>query len=39
VSINDIERHQLQLLCDKLWLDPPPATDNRKNERRRSVAA
>jgi transposase-like protein len=39
VSISDLERHQLILLRGELGLDPPPATSNRKNERRRSVAA
>jgi putative transposase len=40
VSISDLERHQLTLLRAQLGLDPPPAdTDNRKTNRRRSVAA
>jgi putative transposase len=40
VSITDLERHQLKLLRAELGLDPPPAdTDNRKTDRRRSVAA
>jgi hypothetical protein len=40
VSISDLERHQLKLLRAELGLDPPPAdTGNRKNDRRKSVAA
>jgi putative transposase len=39
VSISDLERHQLTLLRAELGLDPPPATDKRKNDRRKSVAA
>jgi len=39
VSISDLERHQLKLLRGELGLDPPPATQERKNNRRRSVAA
>lgn len=39
VSISDLERHQLKLLRAELGLDPPPANDNRKTDRRRSVAA
>jgi hypothetical protein len=39
VSISDLERHQLPLLRAELGLDPPPATDKRKNDRRKSVAA
>jgi transposase-like protein len=39
VSINDLERHQLKLLRAELGLDPPPANDDRKTDRRRSVAA
>ena len=39
VSISDLERHQLNLLRAELGLDPPPATNERKNPRRRSVAA
>jgi len=43
VSISDLERHQLKLLRAELGLDPPPANtddkNNRKNDRRRSVAA
>lgn len=39
VSINDIERHQLKLLRAELGLDPPPATDDGKTNRRKSVAA
>jgi hypothetical protein len=40
VSISDLERHQLRLLRADLGLDPPPATTNqRKNDRRKSVAA
>jgi putative transposase len=40
VSITDLERHQLTLLRAELGLDPPPAeTDNRRTNRRRSVAA
>jgi hypothetical protein len=40
VSISDIERHQLNLLRAELGLDPPPATRNdRKTDRRKSVAA
>src|SRR5918912_1087508 len=39
VSISDIERHQLKLLRAELGLDPPPATDERKNNRRKSTAA
>jgi putative transposase len=40
VSISDPERHQLNLLRAELGLDPPPAnTNDRKNHRRKSVAA
>jgi hypothetical protein len=40
VSISDLERHQLKLLRADLGLDPPPATTNqRKNDRRKSLAA
>lgn len=39
VSISDIERHQLKLLRAELGLDPPPANDDRKTNRRKSVAA
>src|SRR5215471_2655120 len=39
VSISDLERHQLKLLRTELGIDPPPASDNRKTDRRRSVAA
>ena len=39
VSISDIERHQLKLLRAELGLDPPPATDEPKNNRRKSTAA
>jgi transposase-like protein len=39
VSISDLERHQLTLLRAELGLDPPPATNERKNARRRTVAA
>ncbi len=40
VSISDLERHQLNLLRADLGLDPPPqTTGDRKNQRRRSVAA
>jgi transposase-like protein len=39
VSISDIEHHQLRLLRADLGLDPPPATNHRKNDRRKSVAA
>jgi putative transposase len=40
VSVTDLERHQLKLLRAELGLDPPPAnTNDRKNDRRRSVAA
>jgi transposase-like protein len=40
VSISDLERHQLKLLRAELGLDPPPAnTNDRKNHRRKSVAA
>jgi putative transposase len=39
VSISDLERHQLTLLRAELGLDPPPATNERKNARRRRVAA
>jgi hypothetical protein len=40
VSISDLERHQLKLLRADLGLDPPPATTKqRKNDRRKSVAA
>jgi putative transposase len=40
VSISDLERHQLGLLRAELGLDPPPAdTNNRRTDRRRSVAA
>jgi len=36
VSINDLERHQLQLLRAELRLDPPPATDRPTRRRRRT---
>ena len=40
VSISDLERHQLKLLRAELGLDPPPAnTDDRKHNRRKTVAA
>jgi hypothetical protein len=39
VSINDLERHQLKLLRAELGLDPPPATDERKTNRRKNIAA
>ena len=40
IRASDLERHQLTLLRAQLGLDPPPAdTDNRKTNRRRSVAA
>jgi transposase-like protein len=39
VSVSDLERHQLTLLRAELGLDPPPATDERKNHRRKAVAA
>jgi putative transposase len=39
VSVSDLERHQLKLLRAELGLDPPPANNDRKNHRRRSVAA
>ncbi len=39
VSVSDLERHQLTLLRAELGLDPPPATDERKNHRRKTVAA
>lgn len=39
VSISDLERHQLKLLRAELGLDPPPAADKRKTNRRKSVAA
>ncbi len=40
VSITDLERHQLKLLRAELGLDPPPAnTNDRKNHRRKNVAA
>jgi len=39
VSISDPERHQLKLLRVELGLDPPPATADRKNHRRKNVAA
>jgi putative transposase len=40
VSVTDLERHQLKLLRAELGLDPPPATRNdRKTDRRKSVAA
>lgn len=39
VSISDLERHQLTLLRTELGIDPPPASRNRKTNRRRSVAA
>jgi transposase-like protein len=40
VSISDLERHQLKQLRAELGLDPPPAnTNDRKNHRRKSVAA
>jgi len=40
VSISDLERHQLKLLRVELGLDPPPThTHDRKNTRRKSVAA
>jgi len=38
VSVSDLERHQLTLLRTELGLDPPPATDQ-KTDRRRKVAA
>ena len=39
VSISDLERHQLKLLRAELGLDPPPANDDRKTNRRKNVAA
>jgi putative transposase len=39
VSISDLERHQLKLLRAELGIDPPPATDNRKTDRRKNTAA
>lgn len=39
VSISDLERHQLKLLPAELGLDPPPAADKHKTNRRKSVAA
>jgi putative transposase len=40
VSISDLERHQLNLLRAELGIDPPPANNkDRKNNRRKSVAA
>jgi putative transposase len=39
VSISDLERHQLRLLRAELGLDPPPANHERKNHRRKNVAA
>ncbi len=39
VSISDLERHQLNLLRTELGIDPPPASDNRKTQRRKHVAA
>jgi putative transposase len=38
VSISDLERHQLKLLRTELGIDPPPASDSRKTERRKHVA-
>jgi hypothetical protein len=38
VSISDLERHQLKLLRAELGLDPPPASDERKTQRRKTVA-
>jgi hypothetical protein len=35
VSISDLERHQLELLRAELGLDPPPATNSRKTDRRK----
>jgi hypothetical protein len=39
VSVSDLERHQLTLLRIELGLDPPPATEERKADRRRRAAA
>lgn len=39
VSISDLERHQLKLLRAELGLDPPPANNSQKNDRRKHVAA
>jgi hypothetical protein len=39
VSVSDLEGHQLRLLRAELGLDPPPATEKRKIDRRKSVAA
>jgi hypothetical protein len=39
VSISDLERHQLELLRTELGLDPQPATDEHKTDRRKRVAA
>jgi hypothetical protein len=39
VSVSDLEGHQLRLLRAELGLDPPPATEKRKTDRRKSVAA
>ena len=39
VSISDLERHQLKLLRAELGLDPPPVKNERKNDRRKNIAA
>jgi transposase-like protein len=39
VSISELERHQLKLLRAELGLDPPPANDDRRTDRRKNVAA
>lgn len=40
VSISDLERHQLKLLCAELGLDSPPAgSGDHKTDRHKSVAA
>jgi hypothetical protein len=39
VSINDIERHQLQLLRTELGLDPDPTTITKKENPSKDAAA
>ena len=40
VSISDLERHQVTLLCAELGVDPSPVnTNNRKTNRRKDTAA
>jgi putative transposase len=39
VSVSDLERHQLKLLRAELGIDPPPASNNTKTNRRKRVAA